>query len=70
MAAHRLRPVARIRATVERLRAVRGVAEITDPVTMPARELAAGDGCAGSAPARVIATNADFRAALWTPMLV
>jgi hypothetical protein len=50
MAARRLRPVARIRATVERLRAVRGVAEITDPVTMPARELAAGDGCAGSAP--------------------
>ncbi len=35
---------ARIRATVERLRAVPGVAEVTDPVTTPPRELAAGDG--------------------------
>jgi RND superfamily putative drug exporter len=35
---------ARIRATVERLRAIPGVAEVTDPVTTPARELAAGDG--------------------------
>jgi putative drug exporter of the RND superfamily len=36
--------VARIRASLERLRAIPGVAEVADPVTTPARELAAGDG--------------------------
>lgn len=35
---------ARIRATVQRLRAVPGVAEVSDPVTTPARELVARDG--------------------------
>jgi RND superfamily putative drug exporter len=35
---------ARIRATVERLRALPGVAKVTDPVTTPARDLVAGDG--------------------------
>ena len=38
------RVAAGIRATVERLRAIPGVAEVHDPVTDGARELAAGDG--------------------------